>query len=185
MLMIIYRPLISHEVLKDPKLIWQRHWRHNRGSPWIGGQKFTSCRAFLGAAESGSMCGQYRREKTRAMSHPTGDIPMYCRFVAGKHVFGHIFFGKKWYPLVMSNIAIENGPVEIVDEPSIAWWFSIVFPMSTISIVSQLHFSMQLCLSWYPAGSHRSPPSKILSVRGSSTWHVPSGKHTENDGKST
>ena len=89
------------------------------------------------------------------------------------------------YPLVMSNIAIENGPVEIVDEPSIAWWFSIVFPMSTISIVSQLHFSMQLCLSWYPAGSHRSPPSKILSVRGSSTWHVPSGKHTENDGKST
>ena len=31
------------------------------------------------------------------------------------------------YPLVNKQFAIENGPVEIVDFPLIAWWFSIVF----------------------------------------------------------
>ena len=34
---------------------------------------------------------------------------------------------KKTYPLVMSNIAIENGPVEIVDFPIKHGDFSIVF----------------------------------------------------------
>ena len=28
------------------------------------------------------------------------------------------------YPLVMTNIAIENCPVEIVDFPMKKWWFS-------------------------------------------------------------
>jgi hypothetical protein len=30
------------------------------------------------------------------------------------------------YPLVMTNIAIENGPVEIVDLPIQKWW---IFPV--------------------------------------------------------
>ena len=40
-----------------------------------------------------------------------------------------IYSGVLWYPAwwTKTNIAIENGPVEIVDFPmKIAWWFSII-----------------------------------------------------------
>ena len=45
------------------------------------------------------------------------------------------------YPLVMSDIAIENGPVEIVDEfPAIKWW---IFPVRYVKVYQRVTATTQ------------------------------------------